>query len=426
MFSFWLYQYLRGSSILCTLQLDSVYVYFQGFSMFKNNSDSLNLTAELLGLADIEVTHVQTNLPARMIKIEVKSTKKEALCRSCSKPTKGHGYGRKLSFRHLPISGLETIIEIKPRRGICLECNGHITTTETLDWYDRKAKFTKPFEQHLLFELVNSTIADVSRKESVDYHAVEVLIDRYVETEIDFNAIQSLGVLGIDEISLKKGYRDFVTLITYRIDNKVHVLGVVKGREKNDIIDFLEKVPVTLRQTVLAVCCDLYDLYDGYMNACQQIFKNTPIVADRFHVRKLYRKSLINLRKSELIRLKKDLPVAEYKALKPAIKLLRKQKDYFTEEDKMIVEILFIVSPKLKLAYRYSRVLSGIFDSHITAKLAKEKMTQWMTEVSSSELTCFNRFIKTLTKSSTAHPLKTAYLFTLNSKKEFYSSLYGF
>ncbi|NQY64621.1 MAG: transposase, partial [Alteromonadaceae bacterium] len=44
------------------------------------------------------------------------------------------------------------------------------------------------------------------------------------------------------------------------------------------------------------------------------------------------------------------------------------------------------------------RVLSGIFDSHITAKLAKEKMTQWMTEVSSSELTCFNRFIKTLTK----------------------------
>lgn len=53
--------------------------------------------------------------------------------------------------------------------------------TEILDWYEANAKFTKPFEHHLLFELVNSTVADVSRKESVDYHAVEALIDRYAE-----------------------------------------------------------------------------------------------------------------------------------------------------------------------------------------------------------------------------------------------------
>jgi transposase len=54
---------------------------------------------------------------------------------------------------------------------------------------------TKPYEQHLLFELVNSTVADVSRKEALDYHAVANLIDHYVEKEIDFSAWFKFGVV---------------------------------------------------------------------------------------------------------------------------------------------------------------------------------------------------------------------------------------
>ena len=79
----------------------------------------------------------------------------------------------------------------------------------------------KPFEQHLLFELTNSIVADISRKENLDYHAVDNLIGRYIETEIDFSTIEALGLLGLDEISIKKGYRDFVTLTTYRFADKV-------------------------------------------------------------------------------------------------------------------------------------------------------------------------------------------------------------
>ena len=133
------------------------------------------------------------------------------------------------------------------------------------------------------------------------------------------------------------------------------------------------------------------------MNACKEVFKKkVPIVADRFHVRKLYRKSLISLRKSELKRLKKELTPSEYATLKPAIAILRKQKDYFTDKEKPIVEKLFVLSPKLKLGYQFSRELSGIFDSHITPEVAKEKMEAWILSVTSSDLTCFNSFIKTL------------------------------
>jgi len=107
---------------------------------------------------------------------------------------------------------------------------------------------------------------------------------------------------------------------------------------------------------------------------------------------------LITLRKAELVRFRKTLTNEEYAQLKPAIALLRKQKDYFTETEKPIVEKLFLLSPKLKVAYQFSRELSGIFDSHITPDLAKEKMVDWITEVTNSDLTCFNSFIRTLTK----------------------------
>ena len=362
--------------------------------MSNNNPDSFSLFTSLLKLPEIEVIDIRHSPNGREIVIVVESTREHVPCRECGRPTNGHGSGRPLRLRHLPILGMETYIEITPRRGRCDDCDGGPTTTEQLDWYETNAKMTKPFEQHLLFELINSTMADVSRKENIDYHAVYNLIDRYVESEIDFSQIIALGVLGLDEISMKKGYRDFVTLITYRINNKVHILGVVEGREKAEIIAFLRKIPRRLRNTIQAACCDLYD---GYMNACKEVFKDkVPVVADRFHVCKLYRKSLVNLRKSELNRLKKELPESEYAKLKPAIALLRKQKDYFAETEKPIVAKLFVLSPKLKLAYQFSRDLTGIFDSRITPEIAKEKMSEWIDEVTNSELVCFNRFIKTL------------------------------
>jgi len=362
--------------------------------MSNNNAETLSLFTNLLNLPDVEVTDIRSTPKGRKIVIVVKSTRDHVPCRECGKPTNGHGMGRPLCFRHLPILGKETYIEITPRRGRCDNCDGGPTTTEQLDWYETNAKMTKPFAQHLLFELINSTVADVSRKENIDYHAIANLIDRYIESEIDFSQIKALGVLGLDEISMKKGYRDFVTLVTYRINNQVHILGVVKGREKTEIIAFLRKIPRQLRKTIQAACCDLYD---GYMNACKEVFKgNVPVVADRFHVRRLYRKSLVNLRKSELVRLKKELSESEYAQLKPAVALLRKQKDYFIETEKSVVEILFSVSPKLKLAYQFSRDLTGIFDSHITPEVAKEKMANWIDKVTKSELVCFNGFIKTL------------------------------
>ena len=355
---------------------------------------SLPISAEILGLSDVTVENVKIDLAVRRITIQVRSTKEEIPCRICHNPTKPHGTGRPLQLRHLSILGKETTIEISPRRGRCSSCEDGPTTTQRLDWYDINSKFTKPYEQHLLFELVNSTVADVSRKEDVDYHAVSAVIDKHIEEKIDFSTIHSLGIIGLDEISLKKGYKDYVTLVTYRCNGEVRLLAVLKGRKRDTVEAFLRTIPKRLKRTVNAVCCDLYD---GFINAAKAVFdKRVLVVADRFHVRKLYGRGLITLRKAELKRLKRIFSDEQYKSLKPAIALLRKQKDYFTDDERRILEPLFKLSPKLALAYKLSHELTSIFNSHITPTQAKELMAKWIESVMISGVKCFNKFMNTL------------------------------
>lgn len=355
----------------------------------------MNIPNELLGLSGVEVEEILLRDSHELV-IKVKSIEAETICRKCGSVCKAHGYDRPMEMRHLPILGYKTYIQLTPKRGKCEKCDDKpVTTTQTMGWYDRNARQTKPYEQHILFELVNSTVADVSRKEDIDAHTIDNIIDKHVEQDVDFTLIFFLGVLGIDEISLRKGRQKYVTVITYRHNGEVRLLKVLNGRKRKTVEDFLNSIPERLKATVSAVCSDLYD---GFINAAKEVFGDRVVTADRFHVAKLYRKKLIIIRKSELKRLKKLLSTEEYKALKPAIAILTKGRDYFTDEEKEILQPLFGYSPKLQLAYMYSHRLTTTFNSKMTKEQATEAFRQWIEDVTSSKLKCFKTFIVTLDK----------------------------
>jgi transposase len=353
------------------------------------------IPAEVLGLSDIKIIKVELTKQNEFI-ITVESTQQDTHYHQCKKKTQPYGKGRTLRLRHLPILGHKTTIEITPLRGRCLDCDGQPTTTQSLDWYDQKSPHTKAYEQHVLLSMINSTIADVSMKEDVGYQAIQGIIDKHIQAEINWSEINKLGLLGIYEISLGKGYRDYVTLLTSRVGNKTRIVAVIKGREKEAIKDFFLDIPKKLRKTIMAICTDMYD---GYINAAKEVFgERTPVIVDRFHVAKLYRKSLISLRKKELKRLKKTLSEEQYRSLKAAIALLCHQKEFMTREEKKILEPLFNYSPTLKVAYQLCCQLTAIYNSHIDSTTAHQKINEWVESITRSGLICFDRFIRTLRK----------------------------
>ncbi len=359
-----------------------------------STAQELVIPESLLGLEDVKIlSSVLTD--EGIIIIRVQSTKQEVCCRRCGKLCEPHGESARMKMRHLSILGHETYIEMRPPRGICKKCNDK-TTTQTLSWHGHNSRYTKFYEKHMLLSMVNSTLADVSIREDISDTAIQNVIDRYIKSDVDWKKIKCIGLIGIDGISLKKGHQDYVTIISGKVGRHITILAVLKGKEKATIKAFFESIPKKKRKTIIGICCDMCD---GYINAAKEVFdKSIPIIVDRFHVAKLYRKSLVKLRKQELARLRKALSEEEYKSLKSAISILVKKQELYAKGDREKLEPLFKHSPALKAAYKLACQLTSIYNSKHQKKTAIRKLDGWVEMVKEKEITCFDSFINTLRK----------------------------
>ena len=349
-----------------------------------------------LDIPGIEIEKIEITENGDKI-ITVVSTVEGTRCHKCGREIiKPYGYGRPIKLRHLSILGMKTYIRIRPARYQCTHCADKPVTTQTLNWYYPRSPHTKAYEEHIMLEMVNSTVVDVSIKEGLGYKAVMGIIHRHSDTEVSWDAIESLDTLGLDEISLKKGHTDFVTIITARVEGKITILAVLKGRKKEAVKEFLSSIPKWLKKTVKAVCSDMYE---GYTNAATEVFeKGVIIIVDRFHVAKLYRKVLDGLRKKEMKRLKKELSEEEYKKLKGVMWILRTNVKELTDKELEVLKCLFRHSPILELAYKLCNELTDIFEDDISKSAATRRINDWKKKVEESGLKCFNKFLSTLNK----------------------------
>jgi transposase len=180
--------------------------------------------------------------------------------------------------------------------------------------YAPRAPHTKAFDQSLLRQLINSTVSEVARKQQVSYDAVLGTINRGVARAVNWSDFSELKVIGIDEITLHKGHRDFGVPVTLRrgaVD--LALLGVLPNRKKETIVAFLRSLPPVLRGSIERVCTDMYE---GFTNAVREELAQAQVVIDRFHVAKAYRACADKLRQIALHELKQVLDKEDYQLLK--------------------------------------------------------------------------------------------------------------
>ena len=347
-----------------------------------------------LNIPDVKILGIETNKTNDLV-ITVKSLNKSSICRKCGdKITKIHDYGEAILLRHLPVFGQSVYIRLRPARFECEKCENKPTTTEEPTWYNRRSKFTKAYEEWLMRMLINSTVHDVARKEDVSTEEVEGVLSRQIETKVDWDSIEKLPYFGLDEIALKKGHKDFVVIVSTRINDAVQILAVLPDRKKVTIKAFLESIPQNVKKTVKTVCSDMYD---GYINAVKEVFgSKVKIVIDRFHVAKSYRSCIDSLRKQELKRPKMELNETDYVKLKGAMWALRKKDDNLTTQDSQILDTLFEYSPDLKKAYALQNDMTDIFNQNIGKGEAEKRVEEWILRVKLSGLNHFDKFILTL------------------------------
>lgn len=340
----------------------------------------------------VEIISSETNEIGQVI-ITVRSTVFNTTCHFCQEiVTELHGHCEARIVRHTSVFGLETYIRFYPKRYECSHCGK--TTTQQLSCCEPYCHHTIAYENHVLLQLVNSTVSDVAIKENLTVKEVQGIVNRHIRKEVNWDLYDKIELLGIDEISVKKGHKDFITIVTARTDGKTTILAVLEDRKKETVKKFLKTIPTRLRKTIKAVCSDMYE---GFVNAAKEVLK-VMVVVDRFHVAKLYRKSLDSLRKLEMKRLKQELPDAQYKELKNVIWILRKNPDELDIEERLVLILLFKHSPLLELAYQLTNELTCIFDQNISKQEASRQINAWKRRVKKSKLTCFDSFLSTLNK----------------------------
>jgi transposase len=347
-----------------------------------------------IDLPGVEIEGVQLTREGSY-EIRVSSTLTGCSCHKCGQAiTKPHGHDRELRLRHLPIFGKETFILICLPRFQCLACPGKPTTTQQVAWHVRRSPHTTAYERPIILTLIGRTVEEVSVQEGIGYEAVMGIIRRHIQSEVDWDKLAKLEQVGLDEISLKKGHKDFVTIVSARIEGHIELLAVLKDRKKKTVKAFLQSLPDRLKKTVKSVCSDLYD---GFINAAKEVFcKRTSIVVDRFHVARLYRKGLDTLRKQELKRLKEELSEEDYRELKGAMWGLRKKKEKLTREDKTLLKKLFNYSFSLETAYQLQNELTNIFEMNLSRSGGKRRIKNWMGRVKASGIKCYQKFMATL------------------------------
>jgi len=347
-----------------------------------------------LDIPDVRVLSTEINQAGELI-ITIESAKEGTNCRQCGREIrKRHGHDEWTVIRHLPVFGRPSYLRYRPRRYQCVECEDHPTTTQRLDWREGNSPQSVAYDDRLLLQLVNSTVEDVSIKEGVAYDCVLGVLERRISASVDWGQYVALGVIGLDEIALKKGHRNFVVIVTARlVDGRVVILAVLPDRQKDTVVEFLRSIPERLKQSIHTVCCDMYE---GFTEAVREELSHVRIVIDRFHVARAYRDGLDDLRKQELGRLKKELPDIEYKQLKGNMWALRKKPADLNTEERRTLRLLFRYAPKLKQAYVLQQQLTAIFDQHSSPTSAKTKIRAWIKRVARSELRCFDKFINTL------------------------------
>lgn len=327
--------------------------------------------------------------------ITVESTKAKTQCRKCGRTIrKFHGHGKWTTVRYLPVFGRACYLRYRPRRYQCLECDEHPTTTEHLNWHKSNSPHTVAYDRYLLLQLVNSTVEDVSIKEQASYDSVLGALERLIATEVDWSQYSHLGTLGLDEIALKKGHRNFVVIVTAQLANgQVVLLGILEDRRKATVAKFLRSIPDRLKSTIHTACCDMYE---GYLGALHEELPQVKVVIDRFHVAQTYHDGLDGLRKSEMKRLKAQLPTSEYKQLKGSLWVVRKKREDLNERQTQTLDLLLEYSPKLKAAYALQEELAAIFDAPISKHTAQIRLRKWIEQAVASGVKCFDNFLKTL------------------------------
>ncbi len=337
---------------------------------------------QILGLKEIRVEHV--DIKERSIDIYCSSVLQEALCPLCLKKRTEVNQSYERKIRDLSVTGKEVCLHLTTRQFYCPDCDRYFTGS--FSFADPNRTMTIRYEEYICNLCKISTLQKISAQENIVRNSSDDIFRRYSKKEPDRQSCNYIPrVIGMDEFAVKKGHKNFATVI---VDSeRIQIIDVSEYREKDKLIAYFKAKGEEWLSNIEVFCSDMWD---GFINTARAVFPKAAIVADRFHFFWHLNKAVDNQRK-HLRKVFKEHE--EFKHLRWA---LLKNQDDLSDEEKKKLHAAFILAPELKQIYDHKEQLRAIFEEDFSKEQAEIRISKWLKSAENSDNRYLNSFIKTL------------------------------
>jgi transposase len=188
-------------------------------------------------------------------------------------------------------------LDVEIRRVFCRSCGK--VKQESLEWLADNPFYTKRFAFWVGRRCRVSTIRDVARETHLDWKTIKALEKQYMEAQLRRAGTPGPQVIGIDEISVRKGHT-YRIIVSDLVRKRPIWFGGADRSEASMNLFFEWLGEKKSRKIRLAVM----DMWKPFRNACASHAPGTAMLYDKFHALRHISDAMDKVRRSEYARLK--------------------------------------------------------------------------------------------------------------------------
>ncbi len=177
-----------------------------------SNSNIDDTATELLGLWEFVVESYDIDEARQESIFHCRICFDYGICPRCRNVSGNIHQTKHRSVRDMMCFGRIVYLTFDIRRFRCPKC--HKVFTESLDSIAPNQRNTRRFERMVYQECMGQTFQNVAKKLGMNWHTVERMFYQKACEQFQRNAKQFPQILGVDEISNKKGHKQYLLVIS--------------------------------------------------------------------------------------------------------------------------------------------------------------------------------------------------------------------
>jgi len=220
------------------------------------------------------------------------------LCGHCRQKGRFRDIRPQRVFKHVPLWNLTVELIYSPRRVICHDCDG--IYVEHMPWTAGKRRMTTAYACFLATWARMLPWKQVAELFNCSWGTVCSAVHHVVDYGLKNRDLSDLTVIGIDEISRKRGHQYLTNVYDLKTST---LIWSAPGRSKDTLTEFFQFIGPHGCQRLKGVCCDMWR---PYIEVVQQYAPNATIVFDKFHIVSHLMSAVDQVRRDEIREKGKD------------------------------------------------------------------------------------------------------------------------